>query len=180
MIHPRTEVRAVSLEVGLGVVATALLPRGTIVWVRDPLDGGWRIEDVMIWPEAYRPLLYQTCFVLGAEVVQPWDHARYMNHSCDPSCAGTEHGFEVALREIAPGEPLTNDYDGFALRGEPPFLCTCGAPSCRGRDVFQAPAAARQRRADDLVHALADVTRVPQPLATLLQPGQLDRAVARR
>ena len=30
-----------------------------------------------------------------------WDHARYMNHSCDPNCAGTGHDFEVATRTIS-------------------------------------------------------------------------------
>ena len=178
MIHPQTEVRLVSAAVGRGVVATALLPRGTIVWIRDPLDAGWPIAEVTNWPDAYRALLYQTCFVLGGEVVQPWDHARLMNHSCEPTCGGTEHGFEVALRDIAPGEPLSNDYHGFGLPGEPPFECTCGAASCRGRHVFHAPEAIRRRHARNLATALADVQRVPQPLADLLRPGQLERALA--
>ena len=179
MIHPQTEVQLFSSEVGHGVVAAAPLPRGTIVWVRDPLDAGWPIDEVMRWPEAYRPFLYQTCFVVGGEVVQPWDHARYMNHSCEPNCAGTEHGFEVALRDIAPGEPLLNDYDGFGLPGEPPFACLCGAAECRGRDVFQASADVRRRRVHALATALLDVRRVSQPLADLLQPGDLERALAR-
>jgi uncharacterized protein len=178
MIHPHTELRLCSPEVGQSVVATAPLPRGTIVWVRDPLDACWPVAEVMGWPEAYRPLLYRTCFVIGSVVVQPWDHARNMNHSCDASCAGTEFGFEVAVRDIGPGEPLTNDYTGFGLPGEPPFLCRCGAPACRGRDVFEAPAAVRQRLSEKFATALHDLPRTPQPLAELLQPGQIERALA--
>jgi hypothetical protein len=178
MIHPQTEVRLFSSPLGRGVVATAPLPLGTVVWVRDPLDAGWAVDEVMRWPEVYRPLLHRTCLVIGDEVVQPWDDARYMNHSCEPSCGGTVFGFEVALHDIAPGEPLTNDYDGFGLPGEPSFPCRCGAASCRGEDVFHAPDTARRHLAEALTRALAAVHCVPQPLTDLLHSGRLERAIA--
>ena len=38
MIHPDTEVRRVDDVVGVGVFATALIPRGTLTWALDPLD----------------------------------------------------------------------------------------------------------------------------------------------
>jgi hypothetical protein len=178
VIHPHTEVRDQPAPLGRGVVATAFLPRGTIVWVRDPLDAGWSVDDVMRWPEVYRPVLYRTCLVIGTEVVQPWDDARYKNHSCEPSCGGTASGFEVALRDIAPGEALTNDYDGFGLPGEPPFPCRCGVASCRGQHVFSASEADRRRQARQLALALDAVRLVPQPLAGLLSPQQIESAIA--
>ena len=38
MIHPHTEPRHTGTDVGLGVFATALIPRGTIVYVMDSLE----------------------------------------------------------------------------------------------------------------------------------------------
>ena len=40
MIHTDTELRFVSPEMGFGVFATKLIPRGTLTWVRDDLDRG--------------------------------------------------------------------------------------------------------------------------------------------
>ena len=38
MIHPHTELRFISPEVGYGVFATALIPEGTITYVKDSLE----------------------------------------------------------------------------------------------------------------------------------------------
>src|SRR5262249_4470648 len=38
MIHPHTELRFISPEIGWGVFATKPIPKGTVTWVRDELD----------------------------------------------------------------------------------------------------------------------------------------------
>ena len=38
MIHPNTAIRFVSEQIGLGVFATADIAKGTIIYVRDPLE----------------------------------------------------------------------------------------------------------------------------------------------
>lgn len=38
MIHPNTELKFISNQVGYGVVATSFIPAGTITWVLDKLD----------------------------------------------------------------------------------------------------------------------------------------------
>ena len=38
MIHPDTELQFINDEIGHGVVATKLIPAGTITWVLDKLD----------------------------------------------------------------------------------------------------------------------------------------------
>jgi hypothetical protein len=38
MIHPNTELKFISPQKGYGVIATSLIPKGTITWVLDPLD----------------------------------------------------------------------------------------------------------------------------------------------
>ena len=49
MIHPDTELRFVSKEVGYGVFATNLLPKGTILYARDKLD-------LVLTPKQYKAL----------------------------------------------------------------------------------------------------------------------------
>ncbi len=58
-----------------------------------------------------------------------WDLARYINHSCEPSCRSAGYDFEIAVRNIHPGEQLTDDYG--ALNIEWTFQCSCESPRCR-------------------------------------------------
>lgn len=39
-----------------------------------------------------------------------WDHAKYMNHSFNPNCVDTAYDFQLASRDIQPGDQLTCDY----------------------------------------------------------------------
>lgn len=59
--------------------------------------------------------------------------AEYVNHSCDPNLRAwivKGHILYMSLREIAPGEELTLDYN-FDKKVEI-VPCSCGAPNCRG------------------------------------------------
>ena len=47
-----------------------------------------------------------------------WDIAKYVNHSFNPSCMTTAYDFEIAIRDIQPGEQLTDDY-GYLNIAEP-------------------------------------------------------------
>lgn len=167
MIHPHTRVQRRSAEVGAGVFATHPLPKGTLVWVKDPLDKIITMAEYQRLARVYVELLHRTGVFVRGEIWHTWDHARLMNHSCDPNCGGTARGFEVALRDIAAGEELTNDYAEFAMPGEPQFPCCCGAPICRGASPFDAsgPEQAALERAIDA--AFAYVNAVPQALGAL-------------
>mmetsp|Transcript_25088 Transcript_25088/g.54715 ORF Transcript_25088/g.54715 Transcript_25088/m.54715 type:complete len:901 (-) Transcript_25088:104-2806(-) len=64
--------------------------------------------------------------------------ARFINHSCGPNChlvptnvSGNMRVAVVALRDIAPGEFLSYDYQ-FDTRHGDKFVCRCGAANCRG------------------------------------------------
>jgi hypothetical protein len=37
-MHPDTEIQYVGEKIGVGVFATKLIPKGTIVWIKDELD----------------------------------------------------------------------------------------------------------------------------------------------
>jgi len=39
-----------------------------------------------------------------------WDNGRYVNHSFNSNCLTTAYDFEIAIRDIQPGEQLTDDY----------------------------------------------------------------------
>ena len=167
MIHPQTQVQRRSAEVGAGVFATQPLPKGTLIWVKDPLDKVITMAEFLRWPKEYAAVLQRTGVFVHGEIWQTWDHARMMNHSCTPNCGGTARGFELALRDIAKGEELTNDYAEFCMPGEPQFPCRCGAPCCRGDAPFNAtsPEQAALQRAIEAAVACMDF--VPQPLASL-------------
>jgi hypothetical protein len=131
VIHPDTELRFVHPEIGLGVVATRLIPKGTITWVQDELDQVFSPSSVERLGHAYDAMLRKYTFVNGrGEYILCWDLARYVNHSCNPSCLSAGYNFEVAVRDIHPGEELTDDYATLNLEGS--FACQCGTRQCRG------------------------------------------------
>ena len=130
MLHPHTELRFINEQMGYGVVATRLIPRGTITWVRDDFDQAFCIEQVKSMAPVYRDIIAKYCFVdVKGDFVLCWDLARYINHSCEPTCRSAGYDFEVAVRDIHPGEELTDDYG--SLNIEYDFTCACGSAMCR-------------------------------------------------
>src|SRR5262249_16020897 len=63
------------------------------------------------------------------DLVLCWDLARYVNHSCRPTCLSAGYDFELAIRDIYPGEELTDDYGTLNLDAN--FECRCGFDDCR-------------------------------------------------
>lgn len=131
MIHPDTELLHVNDHIGYGVFATRLIPRGTITWVRDRLDQAFTPTQVAAMGPEYRAILDKYSFVDARGLyVLCWDHSRFFNHACDANCLSAGYDFEVAVRDIQPGEELTDDYGTLNLRER--FACACGRPQCRG------------------------------------------------
>ena len=131
MIHPDSELRFVNQDIGYGLFATKLIPRGTFTWVRDDLD---QIVDPAIertLPPMLARLLTVYSYLEPRGRVLCWDHGRFVNHSCEPNCRSTGFDLEIAVRDIHPGEQLTDDYG--SLNVDYDFVCRCGAPSCRKR-----------------------------------------------
>src|SRR5262245_24036806 len=127
MIHPDTELRFVDDVVGYGVFATRLIPRGTITWAPDELDQVFTPARRAALSDEARARLERFTYVdLDGNHVLCWDHARYMNHSCEPNCLAAGYDFEIALRDIQPGEELRDDYG--SLNVETDFECRCGRP----------------------------------------------------
>jgi hypothetical protein len=111
MIHPHTELRYISNEVGYGVVATKLIPAGTITWVLDQLDREFSPLDFQNMDPIYQDILDTYTFRNNqGNYILCWDNGRYVNHSFNSNCLTTAYDFEVAIRDIHPGEQLTDDY----------------------------------------------------------------------
>lgn len=177
MIHPNTELRPADARVGYGVFATRRIPRGTVSWVHDALDQIFTPDDVAGLAPLHRAALERFAYLqpTGAYVLC-WDHARYNNHACRPSCR-TVGDFDIVVRDIEAGEELTIEYAVVNVRD--PFTCACGDPQCRGMvqpsdvDRFADAWDAEARDAAQLI------AQVPQPLAPLfVGSGALARASA--
>jgi uncharacterized protein len=163
MIHPATELRFRSPEIGYGVYALEPIPAGTIVWTLCQLDIILAPPRVAVLPPAYHAVLERYAYTDGGgRLVLCWDAGRYENHSCDPTTLGLALDFDIAARDIAAGEEITCDYA--CLNLTTPMSCRCGAPGCRGTvgagDLKRIWPGLDRRRAAALAHASA----VPQPL----------------
>lgn len=111
MIHPNTELKFISKDVGYGVVATSFIPAGTITWVLDKLDREFTPEQVEAMGPLYDDMLDTYCFRNNkGNLILFWDHGRFVNHSFNSNCLSTAYDFEIAIRDIHPGEQLTDDY----------------------------------------------------------------------
>lgn len=122
MIHPDTEVRFISNEIGYGVVATKMIPKGTVTWVLDKLDRIYSPVEIETLDPLYKDILSKYTFRdnRGYHILC-WDNSRYVNHSFNSNCISTAYDFEIAVRDIEPGEQLTDDY-GY-LNVTEPFYC---------------------------------------------------------
>lgn len=119
MIHPDTEVRFISPEVGHGVVAKKLIPKGTITWALDKLDREFTPQEVSRFEPVYQKVLDVYAYRNNkGNLILCWDNARFVNHSFNSNCLTTAYDFEIAIRDIQPGEQLTDDY-GYLNVDEP-------------------------------------------------------------
>jgi len=177
MIHPDTELRFISPEIGFGVVATKLIPKGTITWVFDALDQVipptklaqmHPLERAFVDRYSYRD--HHGDFVLCA------DNARFVNHSFHSSCMSTAYNCELAIRDIHPGEELTDDY-GYLNPAEP-FDCVPEPGSSRTRVMPDDLLNFHEEWDAQLREAFADFNAVAQPLLPVLAPHDQARMVS--
>jgi SET domain-containing protein len=166
VIHPDTELRVVSEEIGYGVFATAPIPQGTIVWVRDAFDRVFSREEIEQLPPVYEAIVEKYTYAdAESTYVLCWDLAKYVNHSCRPNCQKGRAEFEVAVRDISAGEELRSDYASLNLDRPEPFQCRCGDHACRGTIRPEDAVLLEAEWARSFHAALKFSETVPQPLA---------------
>ena len=118
-MHPDTELQFISNELGYGVVATRFIPMGTVTWVQDELDQIFSPSAVEgMHPKVIKLIDKYSFRNNKGNLVLCWDLAKYVNHSFNSNCLSTAYDFELAVRDIQPGEQLTDDY-GYLNVSEP-------------------------------------------------------------
>lgn len=175
MIHPHTELRFISDKIGHGVVATKFIPKGTITWALDKLDRIFTPKQVSEMGPMYRDTMEKYSYRNpDGNHVFCWDNARFVNHSSNSNCITTAYDFEIAVRDIQPGEELTDDY-GYLNLDEPfEVLPELGSD----RNVIYPDDLLRFYPIWDekLLSAFPELLKVEQPLFEILSKENLDRA----
>ena len=116
MIHPNTELKLINEHIGYGVFATADIPEGTIVYVKDSLELIVSPTDYLMHSEAMKDVIEKYSYIdeKGNRIIS-WDFAKYVNHCCNCNTISTGYGFEMAIRDIQKGEQITDEYGIFNL-----------------------------------------------------------------
>jgi len=173
MIHPHTELQFISDEIGFGVVATKFIPAGTITWALDKLDREFTPEQFAAMEPIYQNILdFYTYRNAGGNYVLCWDLGRYVNHSFNSNCISTAYDFELAIRDIHPGEQLTDDY-GY-LNIEKPFR---GIDEGTKRKVVYPDDLVKYHPVWDkkILRVLPKFNKVEQPLKSLISSETLKK-----
>ena len=116
MIHPNTRLQFINDIIGYGVVATKLIPKGTVVWCQDELDQVISPTRVEHLSKHYQDVLDKYAFRdKDGNFVLCWDNSRFVNHSFRPNCLPTPYDLELAVRDIHIGEELLDHYGALNL-----------------------------------------------------------------
>lgn len=176
MIHPSTELRFISSDIGYGVVAREFIPKGTITWVLDKFDREFKPDDVEKMDPVYQQIVDTYCFRNNkGNLVLCWYQARFVNHSFNSNCLTTAYDFEIAIRDIQAGEELTDDY-GY-LNIDRPFR---GVEEGTRRKVVYPDDLTRYYKVWDkkLLSAIKHLGEVEQPLMKLIPESIANTALA--
>jgi hypothetical protein len=175
MIHPHTEIRFINDKIGYGVVATKFIPKGTITWALDKFDRIFAADQIKNMEPVYQNIMdiYSYRNPEGKYILC-WDNARFVNHSSNSNCITTAYEFEIAVRDIHPGEELTDDY-GY-LNVEEPFEVV--PEEGTDRHVIYPDDLLRHYYTWDekLLQAFGDLLDVNQPLWSLLSEQTKNKA----
>lgn len=168
MIHPKTELKFISNEIGYGVVATEFIPAGTITWALDDLDREFTPAKLKKMNPLYQNILETYCYRNNkGNFVLCWDYGRYVNHSFKSNCLSTAYDFEIAIRDIQAGEELTDDY-GYLNVTEPFTGIDEGTPR---KTVYPDDLLNHHPAWDKaLIKNFPNILKVEQPLKSLITP----------
>lgn len=169
MIHPDSELRQVSPEVGYGVYATAFIPKGTIVYIKDDLELVFKPDDPRRSNPLYKDIIEKYSYTEpNGNLVLSWDIAKFVNHCCNCNIISTGYGFEIAIRDIQAGEEITDEYGLFNSGWEMDLVCS--KPGCRMKltpnDIDE-----NYKKWDAVIKSsLENFKKIDQPLLKYMKP----------
>lgn len=173
MIHPNTELRHISDEMGYGVFAKKFIPKGTFLWVLDELDKVISPEIVKNLPSLLRSNVEKYAYVdCQGDYVLCWDFGRYINHSCHPTMRSLGQSVEVAVRDVMAGEEITCEYGVLNLNSS--FQHTYDNANCKQTDSLNNVATYRQDWDAEVNATLAVIPDVPQSLLPFVKTNSVD------
>jgi hypothetical protein len=166
MVLPSLQTKWISDTKGYGLFATEFIAKGTITYCQDPLDIVISPADIL----KYHPILRDNIHKFAFEpptgnMVLSWDNAKYINHCCQPNSLSTGYEFEIAVRDVHPGEELTTDYRLFSKHNKFEFFCD--NPQCPRSQMNELPLENIDQR---IMSALVDWKKIDQPLEFLVPP----------
>jgi hypothetical protein len=169
-MHPDTEIKYIDDTVGYGVFAKKMIPAGSITYVKDSLEIEISPTDFAKHSQVMQDTIEKYSYIdqNGYRIIS-WDFAKYVNHCCNCNSMSTGYGFEIALRDIYPGEQITDEYGLFNVKQDIKLICD--QPHCR-----------KNLREDDLdtyyqdwdgkiKKALGKFNEVNQPLKPFIDPN---------
>lgn len=112
MLMVKTQVKGSPIA-GLGLFAAEKITAGQVWWSYDPrIDRTFSQEEIDRLPERTQAWLKTYAYLQGGQWVLCGDHAMFVNHSDQPNSitVGSE---SIALRDIAPGEEIVENYREF-------------------------------------------------------------------
>lgn len=116
MILIKTKIGTSTLKgVGIGLFADQFIPKGTMTWKYHPkFDTAYTEEDVQNMSEPARKIFLHYAYydIHQNKYILCFDDQRFINHSKEPNII-SETEFDVASRDIQPGEELFCDYRSF-------------------------------------------------------------------
>ena len=169
MLHPDLELKWINDGIGYGVFARRPIARGVVIWAQDALDIVLPAGSPLADHRDYAALIERYCVLNGnGQRVIAWDHGKYINHCCHYNTLTTGYGFEIAVRDIAAGEEITDDYGVFNL--EEPVPLACHFPDCRTFAYPDDYDRMQEKWDADIRRALSKVFSVPQPLYVYIDP----------
>ncbi len=168
MIHPHTKLKFINAQKGHGVVATKFIPLGTITWIFDPLDQVFTPQQVLEFDPYFKQILHTYSYRDNkGQFVLCWDHSRFVNHSFHSNCISTAYNFELAVRDIYPGEELTDDY-GY-LNVTEPFDCMPEEGTSRTRVLPDDLLNFHEQWDAQLINAFKQFNKVDQPFLPFIE-----------
>ncbi|MEB3181227.1 MAG: SET domain-containing protein [Nostocaceae cyanobacterium] len=163
--------------IGYGVIATKLIPKGTIVWILDNLTQRLDESFVNSLDEVRKKELFKYCYrYRTGEFAFVWDLGRFLNHHSNPNCVTTAYDFEIAARDIHPGEEVTIDYGTLNL--DEPFQCLREEAGVRHTILPDDPLNLYSEWDRKAAEAMQYFNKVEQPLKHLIDEKYKDKVMA--
>ena len=132
-VHPDTAVQ-LSRIAGRGLFASAPVAAGTVVCRL----GGRLVSTAELKALFETSDAYVDSIVVDVDVhllLPAGDLAHFTNHSCEPNLGWADEYTLVALRDIAAGDELTDDYA--TSTADPAFVLMCHCETYRCRQVIE-------------------------------------------